>query len=550
MFFYYAFCTVKNQIKKLFKTWVAVMIVVCFVFGLMFGLGAAFLEESFLDDEDSVGGEESADDVYEEEPMSEEELRETYDTIELVAGGIAFLILVLHVFGADKSGNTIFLPADVPVLFASPMKPQAVLTFRLVTQAGSALLFGFYMFFQIPGLLSSGVPVGGTFGMIGALLLLLIISKLIQVLLYTVASTRVRIKAYLRPVTLGLLVIVAASAALYTYASNAEPMRAITSFFNAPFTRFIPIWGWIKGLCMYSIEGNLLGVLLSLGALLMTATVLCIIIPRLHADFYEDAMAKSEEIAAVLDAAQNASSGVTVIRQNKKDRSEKLKRDGLCHGSGASVYFFKAMYNRFRFAHLRVFTKTSETYLTVAICLSLVLRLAFETTDILPVAIALSALVFFRSLGNPLSQDTGCDFFMLVPENAWKKTFFSLMGGSLNCFLDLLPAYLAATLILGANPLTALLWIFLAVTLDFYSTNTGVFIDLSIPTSMGKNIKAIIQICFVYFGLIPDVIILVVAAIISPSLIPVATLLASLVNLALGGIFFAFSPMFIEYGRK
>ncbi|MBE6589425.1 MAG: hypothetical protein E7643_04530 [Ruminococcaceae bacterium] len=550
MFAYYAFCTVKNQIRKLFKTWVAVLLVICFAFGLIFGMGASFLENAFSDEEGYEEEVYEEEEFYEEEPLTEEELRDVYSVIELVAGGIVLLLLVFHVFGADKSGNAIFLPADIPILFASPMKPQAVLTFRLVTQAGSFLFVGLYMLLQLPTFLSSGVPVGGTFGMIGALILLLIIAKLIQVLLYTVASTHTRIKAYLRPVTLGLLVLIAAAAALYAYVSGEEPMDAMISFFNAPVTRFIPVWGWLKGLCMYTLEGNLVGALLSLGALLITAAALCAVIPRLHADFYEDAMAKSEETAALLDAAQNASSGVTVVRQNKKDRSEKLQRDGLRHGAGASVYFFKAMYNRFRFAHLRVFTKTSETYLALALCVSLILRFVFHSSDVLPVALILSALVFFRSLGNPLSTDTSTDAFLLIPENAWKKTFFSLMGGTLNCFLDLIPAYIAVCLILGVNPLIALLWILFAVTLDFYSTNAGVFIDLSIPTVTGKNIKAVIQICFVYFGLIPDAVILLIGALFSPALIPAAAFLASVVNLAIGAIFFAFSPMFLEYGRK
>ncbi len=556
MILYYSFCTVKNQIRKLFKTWVAVLLAVCFAFGLLFGLGASFLEDTFLSEEEPMGGAdviegELPDDALdEEEPLTDAELSEVYGIIELVAGGIVLLVLVFSVFGADKSGNAIFLPADVPILFSSPQKPQSVLLFRLVMQMGSFLCIGIYMLFQLPSMLSSGVPPWAFFGILGAFILLLILSKLIQVLLYTYASTHRRVKSLLRPVTLSLLVLLAGAAALYASASPEDPLRALTRFFNAPVTRFIPVWGWLKGLCMYMIEENWLGAALCLLGNVAVGVVLCIVIPRLHADFYEDAMAKSEETAAILDAAQNASSGVTVIRQNKKDRSEKLKRDGLCRGQGASVYFFKAMYNRFRFATLGIFTKTSITYLAVAIGVSLLCKLAFDSSDLLPVCLVLSAFVFYRSLGNPLSQDMGCDSFVLVPENAWKKTFYSLMGGSLNCLLDLLPAYLAAILILGANPLYALLWILFALTLDFYSTNAGVFIDLSIPTVTGKNIKAVIQICFIYFGLLPDAVILLIAGLISPALLPVAAILASLVNLALGAVFFAFSPMFIEYGRK
>ena len=553
MIVYYAFCSVKNQIRKLFKTWVAVMLIVCFGFGLLFGAGASLLESAFLEEdltEDGVYEGEGylEEDLPIEEELGEEELGEVYKMIELVAGGIALLVLVFHVFSADKSANVIFLPADVPILFASPLKPQSVLFFRLLMQMGSFFLIGFYMLLQLPGFLESGVPLVGLFGILGALILLLVISKLIQVLLYTVLSTHRRARSYLRPVLFFSLILLAAFAALYVLQSEREPMLALAEFFGAPFTRFLPVWGWLKGLCMFSIEENAIGVLLTLLPLLGTVAVLALIIPRLEADFYEEAMAKSEETAALLDAAQSSPTGTAVRR--KKDRSERLQRDGLCHGEGASVYFFKAMYNRFRFAHLRIFTKTSETYLVLSVCVSLLSLFVFESGDVLPVALALSGFVFFRSLGNPISADIGCDSFLLVPENAWKKTFFSLMGGTVNCALDLLPAYIAATLILGVNPLISLLWMLFSVTVDLYSSNAGMFIDLSIPTVTSKGVKSVIQICFVYFGLLPDIVILLIAALISPLLIPFAALIAALINVALGAIFFAFAPMFLEYGRK
>jgi hypothetical protein len=90
----------------------------------------------------------------------------------------------------------------------------------------------------------------------------------------------------------------------------------------------------------------------------------------------------------------------------------------------------------------------------------------------------LAVLVFYRTLGNPLSQDTKMDFFRMVPESTWAKLFYSLLGGTVNCLLDLLPAMVAAVLILRANPLTALCWLLFILSVDFYATNVGTFIDL------------------------------------------------------------------------
>ena len=46
LFFYYALHTFKNQLKKLFKTWVLIFFAVCMVIGIGLGLFFAFLDNS------------------------------------------------------------------------------------------------------------------------------------------------------------------------------------------------------------------------------------------------------------------------------------------------------------------------------------------------------------------------------------------------------------------------------------------------------------------------------------------------------------------------
>ena len=45
MFLYYAFHSFINQIKKLFKTWVMVFIIICFVFGMGIGILAVTISD-------------------------------------------------------------------------------------------------------------------------------------------------------------------------------------------------------------------------------------------------------------------------------------------------------------------------------------------------------------------------------------------------------------------------------------------------------------------------------------------------------------------------
>ena len=176
---------------------------------------------------------------------------------------------------------------------------------------------------------------------------------------------------------------------LFTKQQGGDYFAAACAFFNAPVTRYIPVWGWLKAMVTCALAGNAMGLALSVVALLLFGVLLVLIIRRQKADFYEEAMARSEETAALREAQQSAS-----MKQRKKDRGERLKRNGFTRGSGATVYFHKTLYNRFRFAYFRVFTKTSITYLMTALGLSALMVFALDAAFFPAVALALAGLSF------------------------------------------------------------------------------------------------------------------------------------------------------------
>lgn len=544
LFGYYALHTFKNQLRKLFKTWVFVFVLVCFIVGIGMGLLTSILD-------DSEDPEESIEEPIEEGTGFLEAVGLTEgEFIELIAGGVVLLMFTFSALNADKNGSRIFQPADVNLLFASPMKPQSVLMFRLGTQLGVGILGSVYMLFQLPNLVVNvGLDLWAALALVAAWGLTVAFGMLLQLTLYMLSATYPAVKRNLRRCIYLMLVLIAVSFAVFAGRSGEGYLRSSVLFFNAKITRYIPLWGWIKGLCGFAAEGDLAGVLLTLAALILGGAALIWAIWHIKADFYEDAMAKSEETAELLAAVNSEkSTGVTVRR--KKDRSEKIARDGFNKGSGANVYFYKTMYNRRRFAHLGVFTKTMETYLVCALGVSFICRFAAHISTVLPVALILGALSFFRALGNQLEQDTAMDFFLLIPESTWAKLFWSLMGSTVCCLLDVLPAVLVGAVAVGANPLTALLWVPVIVSVDFYTTTVGTFIGLSTPASAGKIVKQLVQILFVYFGLVPDIVIAVAGIATGHTYTAMAA--AALVNFALGLVFYGLAPNFIDPrgGRK
>lgn len=550
LFLYYAFCSVKNQLRKMFRSWVAIFLGVCILLGVVLGLGVGLLAEHFDKDtppdesvETPVDPPEDGDD--EDGELWEIEPETLMKGIELGAGALVLVVLFFHLLLADKNGSAIFLMPDVNLLFSAPMKPQSVLLFRLMSQIFVTVFASVYLLFQLPNLiLNLGMGALPAIAILVVWVVTLIYGKLLNVLVYTVSSTHVQLKKYIRPVLYAAVLLLAGGFYLF-YRSNAELglFEAAVRFFNDGWTRWIPIWGWLKGLVMWTLEGAWLYASIALGLLVGGIVLLAFLVWNIKADFYEDAMAKSQETAERMAAMQ---SGTAMKR--KKDRADKIARDGLNFGSGAQMFFCKTIYNRFRFATLKVFTKTTIFYLFIGVGISLFMKLVANSAIFPVVGLVLCAAVFFRSLGNPLATDVSKDYFITVPASPYEKVIWSLLGGTVDCALDLLPALAISAVILRASPVEAIAYFLLALGLDFYSSNIMLFMELSLPTSLALQIKQAISILFIYFGILPIAAVVLVGVLFNLYL--PFLFVAAIAAAGIGGVFYAFSPLFLVRGRK
>ncbi|MBQ8717865.1 MAG: hypothetical protein IJY66_01195 [Clostridia bacterium] len=549
LFLYYAFCTVKNQIRKLFKTWVAILLVVCIAIGVVVGLIASSVDsmiEEELPPEDEEIVEDSGEELPPEEELPQMSEQQIKKIAEAVIAGLLLVMVVFEVLGAEKNGSNIFMMADVNLLFSSPMRPQSVLLFRLCCQMGAMIFLGIYLLLEVPMMIDAfGLSPLTAAVIVLSFALSILFGKLLNVLLYTLCSTHDALKKWLRPALYLAVGAIGGGYVISWQGSMVTPWEAAVDYLSAPWSRYVPVFGWIRAMIMLAWEDNLVGVALCALGLVVAMVAMVVIIRHIRADFYEDAMAHSAETAAVLQAAQE---GSTIVKNRSKERSEKVRRDGVMRGSGANVFFFKTLYNRFRFAHLRVFTKTSETYLVTALGVVLLQRLVFHSDSFLAVALVLCGLVFFRALGNPLPQDVETHIFLMTPADPWAKMLWSLLGGALNCALDLLPAMLLATVLLGANPLAAIAWLLFAVSIDLYASVACTFITLSVPVSLSKQLQQVILILFIYFGLLPDIGLIVVGA--ATGFISLGALGAGVFNVLLSALLYSFSPLFLLRGRR
>lgn len=544
LFAYYAIHSFVNTIKKLFKTWL-IIIIIAMVFGAAVGVIAS-AAASKSGNAEEVTVEEVSETVEEENGnfLTERGI-ETPVFVDFIISLVFIALLVMNVLGASKSGK-MFKPGDVIMLFASPLKPQSVLLFRLMGTIGLSLILSLYMLFQIPNfVINLHMTVWSVIVLVIAYAFTLIQGTLFQVTFYTLSSRDGKKAGDYNRLVLIVLGVIALSFAIYVSGTGVDLLTGGVNFFAGKKTFFVPFWGWTRAMCYYAICGDNVNSAIYMAVMLVATVVLIVVIWSIKCDFYEDAIEAAEKQAALLESARESTKGG--VQARTKERKGKVNRGGFAHGWGASVFFFKPLYNRFRFSKLKIFSITSIVYMAITALASWGFTQASLDNAFTYIACIIGGCVFYRTLGNPLEEDINKAFFVMVPEKAGKKLLYSIGAGLTITLMDIFIPIVGAAVYFKANPVHVLLWILFALSIDFFGTCTGAFIAVSVPGEAGKGAKLITQIIFLYFGLIPSAIMVVLGFVFS--VLVIALLGGIALNAALGYLFYALMPRFLENGN-
>ena len=527
LFFYYITHSLFNTIKKLMKTWVAFILIVM-VFGMVVGLVASLFDK---DDKGSGEPQESVINLVEEDedPGEEISLEEAASgrlakskigrmmkqynitkeqIVDLAISAVFLLVLATNILNAQNSSK-IFMPADVPMLFSSPLKPQSVLMFRLICTLGTSLFVSLFMLFQIPNLvINVGLNPWGAVSLVVVYALILVFSTLVQVVFYTITSKMKSGSANIKNFLAVVYGVIALGFLAYTVITKQPVISAVFAYFAGANTHWIPFWGWLRGISYYACTGDKVMSFIYLGLFIVSCAVLVLVIWKMKADFYEDAMFAAEHKAEQIESAKNAAKGGVMVRE--KERKSKVERDGFHYGSGANVFLYKAIFNRFRFAKLKIFSTTMIIYTIVAGVVAYLAR-QYPNGDafFIPAAV-LGVMAFYRTIGDPIREDTSKDFFILIPEKPHKKLMYSLLGCLSVTAIDLLLPIIVSAVILQASPISVISWFLFILSISFFATVVGTLISLSLPKDQAQTIALIVQMMFLYFGLTPSAVAVIV----------------------------------------
>ena len=554
LFWYYVWHSAANQIRKMMQTRVLIFLVVCAVIGIAIGTGTGAFVNMLDPGKQQVTGSAGCEASGQENDAANERTKEyssndlAIRVTSLVTGIFLVGLFAYEITGEGKSCGSLFLPADVNLLFGSPLRPQAILLFRLMNRLLGLLFLCIYIWLWFPAVFTFfAVPMPGRVLLLLQLFLCFSTGKLLQMLFYLLTASAPGRRRAVRIVT-GLCLAAAGAGYLLMYwMYHLTLLDTAFQMFNGKWSESIPIWGWLKAMMTDALTGSYTDGIRNFIRIVLCDCVLLGIVMHVPADFYEEAVCGNDVLSEKEQRKEAEQKGEVLTPVTCRDRDEAVMRDGMKKGRGADVFFYKTIYNRSRFALAGFFTRMSFLYLIAAAAVSLISRFVFQKNGLIPAVILLSVLTFYRSLKNPPSMDARTAFFHMIPEATAKKLFFSLISGIANIFLDLVPAIVSMTVLNLANPLIALAWLAYMLSVSWFATIIAAFIELSIPPSVGKIVKLMLQVIFIYCGYLPDAVLLAFGYVYGR--LAFSAGFAACVNIGIGMLFFAFLPGILERGN-
>lgn len=456
--------------------------------------------------------------------MPEEDLKVIYSFVEVGVEAVFLIFIILGLYEGQKNGNELFLLADVNLLFTAPKKPQTVMAFRLSFHMLTLFLVSLYMVFQIPNLvINVGLSWAAVISLLVAWSMVLIWSQLVSVLVYTIRSVFTMFQKLVIPFIFVLVAIFVLPGLITFLNSGNDIVYTVQSVYCDKWTWYIPFFGWLKAMVMSAINGNNLAAVIYGVLFVVGSIIIFIIIWRIDADFYEDAM----EGAKIRDVKlQNQKAGKKQ-REGLKTKEKKARRETTFKGSGASVFFTKQVYIRRRFAYMGVITNAMLVYTIVTLGVTLFFTKVVGFNGFIAPAITIMVINYFNNVGNPIAQETSKNWLFLVPDGAYKKVFYAVASVSYNTAIDILPAVVIGAVLSEDGPLMVILCYITMLAIDFMLSTTGLFLEAMLPTDSLDTVKSTIQVMIKMIILVVLIIIFAVGSIIG------GWILALVVNIVL-----------------
>lgn len=253
-----------------------------------------------------------------------------------IGAALGAFVLLYPLFKGVAEGGTLFLMADVGLLFPSPVRPKIVLAYGIVKQmAAMMLLAAFLLLLQINSLRMwlglSGFSIAVLFAVVFILLYTINVTSM---LVYTLcAAAPARRRWFAAAGYVGVAVV--AAAVFYAFTSTGEVAAAARFLADSAPVSYFPVIGWSKAAFLAAAGTSWVALLPPMLGIFFFAVFVTAALSFVSADFYEDVLAATEKRQ-------------TMITDNRAGRARDIKlfERGFrlkMRGYGAPAIFFRQL---------------------------------------------------------------------------------------------------------------------------------------------------------------------------------------------------------------
>ena len=384
--------------------------------------------------------------------IDNEPVEEVYIAITTI---ITIGVILIHFLLRIHSQSFNFEPADINLLFTSPISPGRMLFFRKIRNSALPTFF-FYSFVSFVPLLN--MSLGTTDGFLITYISFIFL-KLTCVLLGVIWHAIIGRKNPLvkKTLTIGILSIVilySIWACLPAIRSD-NPIKEVVYALNADYISYIPIIGWLRHLFLSAVYGFGWDFIVSFALMsIFLGLVSWYILTCLEYSYTEDLYVDTNKSEIAKRTNENGKESKQSLYGNS-EKSNQVSFKFTKTGAGAIFQKHMLEYKKCGFHFL-----TKRTIIYPLIVNAAVLFILFNGIIGNEMILALGVAIFLAMLLTPLSACSGEVFrhyIYLIPDNSFKKLYLSTIIDMLKSLIDGAFIFFVTAIFFGLSLFGALL---------------------------------------------------------------------------------------------
>lgn len=455
---------------------------------------------------------------------------------------IYFMTFMLSVLNGLSSGGTFYTMPDVNLLFLSPIPPKKILAYGILKQAGTSVMVGFALLFQYAWMKSAyGVTAVGMVGIVLGYALVMFISNLTAIVIYSFSSSDERRKSVIK---WALYIICAAAVAYVAVPMFMNPDNFLTIALErvqSPVLTLLPVGGWLGGAAVGFMMGNIRSAVIGLILTALYTLLMFLFLNKTGSDYYED----------VLQATEKASAAITAKKEGKiqsddvNPKNVKVGKEGIGKGFGATVFLYKHLLENRR-GQVFILDKMSLIFALMTIGFSYLIKDA----GIAPVfAFSVYMMIFSVGFGR-WAKELMMPYVYMIPQSSFKKLVMICAQSIVQMFVESALIFTAAGVIIGSAPAEIIACVIARTSMGILLLAVNILIERLIGSQLNKALLLFVYFIFAALLMIPGIILgVLLSAVITVSPVVSVMLGITLGNLAVSALIMYLCRNIIDYAE-